>query len=104
VLIVDQGYLATLAGKRSFAHGVMLWDIARSDRPELQQRLSREIETALGEKRFGAVVLSDGWFAVSPSLERTYEKDHRLFDSERFWPVTGARVRPSYWYRPRRDL
>jgi len=102
VLIADQGYLATRAGKRSFAHGVMLWDIARSDRPGLQRGLAHEIETALREQRFGAVVLSDGWFTVSPGLERYYEKERRLFDdSERFWPVTGARVRPAVLYRPR---
>ena len=102
VLIADQGYLATRAGKRSYAHGVMLWDIARSDRPALQRGLAREIETALREQRFGAVVLSDGWFSVSPSLERYYEKERSLLDdSERFWPVTGARVRPAHLYRPR---
>jgi hypothetical protein len=102
VLIADQGYLATRAGKRSYAHGVMLWDIARSDRPELQRGLAREIETALREQRFGAVVQSEGWFAVSPSLERYYAQESNLFeDSKSFWPVTGARVRPAVLYRPR---
>jgi hypothetical protein len=102
VLIADQGYLATAAGKRSYAHGVMLWDISRSDRPELQHRLARQLEDALRERRFAAIVLSEGWFPVAANLEKHYALDRTLFDDpERFWPVTGARVRPAYLYRPR---
>jgi len=102
VLVADQGYLATRAGKRSFAHGVMLWDISRSDRPGLRQQLAAEIDDALREHRFAAVVVSEGWFPVSPVLERTYRPERTLVeDPERFWPVTGARVRPGMLYRPR---
>lgn len=58
VLVPEFNYLAGLAGKRVYADSVATWDVARSQYGDLRQALQEELETAVGEGRFGAILFS----------------------------------------------
>jgi len=88
VLATWHGYLPRLAGKRVYAHRSSLHDVMRSeDAGEPRERLRREIEASLDERRFDAIVvdqplfvrdyfagpLARGYRPAGPLLERGLE-------------------------------
>ncbi len=101
VWIPHHGYLAILAGKRSFAHAVALDDIHVEDDGPAMRDLETMIVKAVMTQQFGAVFLeSDDWHKME--ILNTYEIHEALFDSpEVFWPITGARLRPEALCFPR---
>ena len=101
VFIPHHGYLAILAGKRSFAHTLALDNVHVEDDGPARRDLELEIVRAVTEKRFAAVLLeSDGWHEMD--FLRTYAVRESLFDRpDVFWPVTGARLRPKALCTPR---
>lgn len=105
VLVPGHGYLARAAGKRAFAHDMAIRDVLRGPRrPEIGAFVA-ELEQALAERRFAAVVLDDRvWEEELPALGRSYRLARHLFGpgSEGvFVPVTGALARPDLVYLPR---
>jgi hypothetical protein len=101
VLVLDHGYLASSAGKRSFAHGWAMTDVLWADPRGAGRGLEAEVRAAIEARRFPALVLDDTrhWFA--PLFERHYAKGERLPDAAAFWPVSGSRRRPAAIYLPR---
>lgn len=53
----EHGYLPALAGKRTYSHCLVLWDVLRADNNRIKRNLRKEIERAFCEQRFDAVVL-----------------------------------------------
>jgi hypothetical protein len=102
VWIPHHGYLAILAGKRSFAHAVALDDIHVEDDGPAMRDLETMIVKAVITQQFGAVFLeSDDWHKME--ILNTYEIHEILFGNyDVFWPVTGARLRPVALCLPRR--
>ena len=94
VFVPHHGYLATLAGKKSFAHAIAIDNLRVEDDGPVRRDLEREIVDALEHKRFAAVLIeSDRWHA--DDILRNYRAEGFLFDNpDVFWPVTGARLRP----------
>ena len=102
VLLPQHGYLAAVAGKRSFAHSMAVYDVLRAGSPNDASRLVAQYEQAFSERRFGAVIVDrlDPW--MGEPLERSYRRSGAaIADTDAFWPVTGLRIRPEWLYLPR---
>jgi hypothetical protein len=103
VYLPFHGFLGTLAGKRSYAHINCLGDIYRGTDVALQQQITEDVNEALRNGRFAAVIWDFGRIRFD-ELERNYERlPARLFDDPKvFRPVTGGRYRPETVFLRRR--
>ncbi|MBK7644046.1 MAG: hypothetical protein IPJ19_13510 [Planctomycetes bacterium] len=102
VWVPDHGYLAELAGKESFAHGMSLVDLFNSTDHDRAQLVSDDRGRALEDKRFAVIVLEEDWSADLPALARNYTRTQIEYPEARtLVPVTGAPRRPRYWYARR---
>jgi 4-amino-4-deoxy-L-arabinose transferase-like glycosyltransferase len=101
VLVVDHGYLATAAGKRSYAHGWALTDVLWADPNYAGPDLDREVREAVASGRFSALVLDKNrhWFAAD--FDRYYVHSEDLGGEGTFEPVSGSKRRPVAIYRRR---
>jgi 4-amino-4-deoxy-L-arabinose transferase-like glycosyltransferase len=101
VLVLDHGYLSTMAGRRSFAHGWAMTDVLWADHGGAGGRLETAVREAIAWHRFPALVLDDAphWFARD--FDASYARQEALPDPAAFNPVSGSRRRPSTIYRPR---
>jgi hypothetical protein len=101
VLIPNHGYLAVLAGKRDFAHGMAVSDLLRGAAGPAREDLVSAFREALRRREFAAVIIDQEWF-FKTDLERDYDYLSPVFQGAGvFWPVTGARTRPASIYVPR---
>ncbi|WP_437592405.1 glycosyltransferase family 39 protein [Sorangium sp. So ce1000] len=101
VFVPAHGHLATLAGKRPYAHEMAVADILGIGGGPAGADLRADIEKAIASKRFGAIVSDTDFFRKE--IQRTYREDSKLFgDKKAFWPVTGFRVRPERLYVPKK--
>jgi hypothetical protein len=105
VLIPGQGYLARLAGKRSYAHQMPASDYAKSGLPQAAD-LEEGYAQALREQRFALIIDSNTTFLRSyprnGELERHYRMTGWVFpDASHFVPISGAPIRPGTIWVPR---
>lgn len=103
----DHGYLARRAfGSEAVPgiHGIMINDLLKSGYEELARGFVEELEEALAERRFGAVILDERLDADLPLLLENYLPPIALFEplDGRFMPVNGSPKRPGWLYL-RRD-
>jgi hypothetical protein len=104
VWVPYHGHLATMAGKRQFAHWMAVSDILESGIDSLSVPLRASVDSAIGSARFGAIVLSNHPFGNSPDVTAAYDSTGLAIENEsEFWPVTGARRRVTVVYRPRAE-
>jgi hypothetical protein len=101
VYVADRGFVPTLAGKRSYAQGLTVWDVLRSRDSPSRSLLLAELQAAFAARRFDAVVVSDEGWHPEVGLERHYRLAGRVFSAEAGYPRSGARKRPDYVYVPR---
>ena len=102
VLLPQHGYLGAFAGKRTFAHSMAVYDVIRAGRPEDARRVVEQLQHALAERRFGAVIADrvDPW--LRDDLARAYrQRGDAIADPDAFWPLTGLRIRPESVFVPR---
>ncbi|UCC67086.1 MAG: glycosyltransferase family 39 protein [Armatimonadota bacterium] len=100
VFIPDHGYLPALAGKRTHAHGMAVFDVARGDAGPIWQQLSLQIGQAVQQRRFAAIVMDTG--RPTGDVEPYYLRQQKMFAREDvFWPVTGLKKRPEFIYVPK---
>jgi 4-amino-4-deoxy-L-arabinose transferase-like glycosyltransferase len=102
VLLPQHGYLSALAGKRTFAHSMAVYDVMRAGDPRDGARLASEFHQAIAGRAFGAVIADrlDPW--MRDDLEREYRRTATAIpDADAFWPLTGLRIRPEWIYVPR---
>jgi hypothetical protein len=82
------------------AHYMAVDEILQFDTGPERERLAADIRTALGERRFAAVVL-DKAFSFEADVKANYRLAGRLFeDPDVFQPLTGAPLRPEALYLP----
>lgn len=101
VFVPAHGYLAQLAGKRAYAHQMAIIDIIGIGGGQAGVDLRAEIEQAISQKRFNAIITDIGFFM--PEIQRSYRRDGNIFEDEKvFWPVTGLHIRPDSLYVPKK--
>ncbi|MGK3991632.1 glycosyltransferase family 39 protein [Sorangium sp. So ce136] len=97
VFIPAHGHLATLAGKRAYAHEMPIIDILGIGGGPAGVDLRADIAKAIEEKRFSAIIVDTDIF--KPEIQRSYRREGKVFDDKKlFWPVTGHNVRPEWLY------
>ncbi len=94
------GYLPVMAGKRTYAHSMAIWDVARSRDAEARDRIIGDVTGAIRQHRFAAVIVDTEVFA-QPDLDLYYSRHPIDLVDNVFIPVTGMATRPKYLYLPR---
>lgn len=101
VWIGHHGYLGVLAGKRTYATALPIYDVLRCRNERAQKLLLDSVERALTQRRFAAIITDNDRF-VNLNDYREYERRGAVFtDPAVFWPVSGVPTRPLRVYAPR---
>jgi len=92
-----------LAGKPPTAHEVAIKNLIRIDPGPVQQKFSAEIERAIRDRRFAAIISDQSnWFA--PELAAAYRVRGRVFPVDSvFFPMVGRKMRPEIIWVPLAD-
>lgn len=99
VYLPEHGYLAALAGKRTYAHGLAMRDVTRGDPGPAARRMNADLQRAIETQRFAAWVLENK--AAGDFLTGYYvERDAIFARRDVFWPVTGMHTRPEKLFLP----
>jgi hypothetical protein len=95
-----------LTGRKSYTHWMNLTDIQRSGSEAYQQKIEQEMQAALEQKMFAAVILAESTGDLPQRLIRQgYHKQELLPDSDGLAMKTGDRRRPEViFYRTERTL
>jgi hypothetical protein len=100
VYMPAHGYLASLAGKRGYAHEMAINDVIGigGGRPGVELR--EEIAAAIKHERFAAVIVDTDFF--KHEIEESYHrKGSAIASKDGLWPETGWRIRPRDLYVPK---
>ncbi len=100
VWLPHHAYLARMAGKPPTAHEVAIKNLIRIDPSPVRQGFETEIERAIGERRYSAIIVDQGqWYRRE--LEASYRIRGPVFASDRvFFPVVGRSMRPELVWVP----
>jgi hypothetical protein len=104
VYVPNHGYLPALAGKRTYAQAMAVYDVCRGERNSIREQLVREIRDAVLNQRFSAIFYDSSIdrFIMGAYLRQSYRLQGLAFARGRvFWPVTGLLTRPQFIYVPR---
>jgi Glycosyltransferase family 87 len=97
VFVPSHGYLPALAGKATFAHGVVIADVIRGGQTSVEKALAAELDEALKRHQFDAVIVTESPNPVRAWLpiEEYYRPETRVVTVQsRFW-------RPEVRYVPK---
>ena len=101
VWIGHHGYYAAMAGKRTYATALPIYDVLRCKNERAKNLLLNSVERAFKQRRFAAIITDNDRF-VNLNEYREYERRGAVFnDAAVFWPVSGAPTRPLRVYVPR---
>lgn len=113
VLVPEHGYWGALAGKQSNAQAQALLDVLRSGDTATSQRLLAELNAAIADRRYGAVLVNEGavYDRVTPGhdwlttrLAAAYGRPDTLkLRPDVLLPVVGMKTRPHYLFRRARE-
>jgi hypothetical protein len=102
VMVAFHGFIPTLAGKQVHANRMALTDVLTRSTGRVRDKLLGQVQTAIKEQRFAAVVLDHRWFL--DEMKASYQVSGPVFDDTTvFWPVTGWRIRPQEIWVPRKE-
>jgi hypothetical protein len=99
VYVPTHNYLASLAGKRSYAHEMAIGDVlGAGGRPGAELR--EEIQAAIKQRRFAAVIVDTDFFRRE--IEESYRlRGNPMATKDGLTLETGWRVRPRALYVPK---
>ncbi|NOY05279.1 MAG: hypothetical protein GXO82_01380 [Chlorobi bacterium] len=105
VFIPFHGYLATLSGKKPYAHIMALSDVIRSNDRAQGMHVMKQLADAFRKQRFSAVILDgEDRLGMEREVKQWYFLQGRVFNTDDvFYPVTGALWRPEFLYLPRKN-
>jgi 4-amino-4-deoxy-L-arabinose transferase-like glycosyltransferase len=107
VFLPYHGYIPSLAGKPPHAHIAAIRDIFNGKDTRLQTELLKEIEDAIQQRRFSAIILDespDRMLFRDVGLEKHYMLQGTVFkDREIFCTRSGGTLRPEGIYLPKAD-
>ena len=105
VFVPYHAYLPRLAGKRSRAQAMAVYDVLRGDSGPARDRLAGEIFRAFESRSFDFIILDGEHARIFPfddSLKLYYRYQGPLFSQPGvFWPITGYRTRPELLFVPK---
>lgn len=81
----DHGFLPALAGKRTYTHIAVLWDIMRADDNAIKRKLEGDIEQAFHDRRFAAVIINNPALTFPWIIERVnkyYQNQGGVFEGK----------------------
>jgi hypothetical protein len=102
VLVANHGYLPSLAGKKTYAHAMSVYDVLhdQTEAGELFQQISMDLR----KQRFAAIILDDEQLfrndALYNELISDYSFSEAIFDKSGLCPITGAMSCINYIYLP----
>lgn len=109
VWLTQHGYLAPLAGKKTYANAITIWDVLADKDQRQPGGLQEEIFRAVAGHRFDAIVFDAdpaGQPVSKPGfIDQFYRLDGRFGYGPHpgaFRPITGLASRPELVYMPRR--
>ena len=103
VFVQSHGYLAGMAGRRGHAHAWAVRDVLRSGTAP-GEALGAELEQALREHRFAAILCDANMFRLREKMMEHYVASGPVFEEpDVFYPVTGLAIRPEVLLVPRRE-
>jgi hypothetical protein len=101
VVVPSHPYLAARATGHAHAHAMAIGDLLYFAPGPVGDALERDLRDALCTRRYSAIVTNGTW-RYEAELGRYYGAAQPLPElGDAFWPVTGARTRPSALYLPR---
>ncbi len=102
VYIATNSYISRIAGKKSFTHMMLVFDLMESNQ-KYGKMIRAEFENSLQSGKYKELYVND-WVLVNyPNIEKYYERKGKLFEHESaFSALTGFITRPEYVYVPRK--
>ncbi len=98
VYVPIQGYIPKLAGHKTHAHSMALYDVIRGDKI-YGELLEKELAGLLENHYFNAIIRNESWHEFE--IEEYYKlKEKIINDKNAFMPKTGLMVRPNLLYVP----
>ena len=92
VYIPGNIYMARLAGKKVYTHGLLIWDLMQSN-TKYGKEIKLEFDNALKHHKFDAII--DYTQMNYPIVNKYYKnKEPVFFDKNVFWMQTGFTTRP----------
>ena len=101
VLVLDHPFVATQAGKISFAHGEGMVDVLRGRNGRAREALTTDLATAIEDPAISTVILDDLSEAalLGPAFVRDFELvPGTVVAGDALWPRTDVQSRPTYMY------
>ena len=100
VFVPCHSYIPRLAGKKSYAHAVVLHDLFIS-KSHWKEKVRKELDSALSHQRFSAVIMNPEWHL--PGLDKYYYKAGKIFPAgdNSFFTVIGH-TRPDDIWMPKK--
>jgi hypothetical protein len=100
VFVPTHSYLSVMAGKRPHLHEMAMRDLERARPSAVTSALTGEVERALRERRWAVVVTDNDFFprAIAANYVRV---GPMIEEPLAFYPVSGARTRPSWLFVPK---
>ena len=94
-------YLCYLAGKKSYAHGLLIWDLIENSK-EYNKDIEQELLTALNQHRFDAIISYTYMEKNYPPFLEFYKSESKAIGNDAvFWSRTGFYTRPENIYVPK---
>ena len=100
VFVPCHSYIPRLAGKKSYAHAVVIHDLFIS-KSKWKEKVKRELDSALSNHRFTALIMNPEWHL--PGLDKYYYLAGTIFKpgNESFFTVIG-KTRPNDIWLPKK--
>lgn len=104
VYIPDHGYLATLAGKKVYAHHSAIWDVVRGNKQSTGKGLlTEDLDAAIRQQLFDVIILDSEWNYCCSEISQYYSiETYRYPDESAFYTITGWKRRPTYIFYAKR--
>ena len=104
VYVPSHTYYSTMAGKRPFAHAAAIRQITAyfDETDPIRIRIIDELNTALEERRFSAIIMDDNDTRINGvPLRGRYRREREILtNTQGLWPFTGNPTRPRHIYLP----
>lgn len=100
VFVPMHGYMPSLAGKKTWMHGMSMNDVFIGGNEAVKNELDNELNNAIRTGFFDVIILDfdsgeDVYERFSEELERHYVHAGQIFEDDTvFWPKTGLKTRP----------